>query len=69
MASLQLPAKYPQFLALFVGRKGTPRGPSSGEHVRTVVISVKFVQTELMVEICSESVVRAIGKVSLMKFS
>ena len=34
-----------------------------------VVIQVKFVQTELMVEICSESLVRAIDKVLLMKFS
>ena len=34
-----------------------------------VVIRVKFFQTELMVEICSKSVVRAIGKVLLMKFS
>ena len=30
-----------------------------------VVIWVKFVQTELMVEICSKSLVRAIGKVLL----
>ena len=28
-----------------------------------------FVQTELMVEICSESLVRAIGKVLLMQFN
>ena len=34
-----------------------------------VVIRVNFFQTELMVEICSESLVRAIGKVLLMKFS
>ena len=34
-----------------------------------MVIRVKFVQTELMVEICSESLDRAIGKVLLMKFS
>ena len=34
-----------------------------------VVIRVKFVQTELMVEICSKSLVRAIGKVLLMTFS
>ena len=32
-----------------------------------VVIRVNFFQTELLVEICSESVVRAIGKVLLMK--
>ena len=34
-----------------------------------VVIRVNFFQTELMVEICSESLVRAIGKILLMKFS
>ena len=34
-----------------------------------VVIRVKFFQTELMVKICSESLVRAVGKVLLMKFS
>ena len=34
-----------------------------------VVIRVQFFQTELMVEICPESLVRAIGKVLLMKFS
>ena len=34
-----------------------------------VVIRVNFFQTELMVEICSESLFRAIGKVSLMKLS
>ena len=34
-----------------------------------VVIWVNFFQTELMVEICSRSLVRAIGKVLLMKFS
>ena len=34
-----------------------------------VVIRVKIFQTELMVEICSESLVRAIGKVLLMRFS
>ena len=34
-----------------------------------VVIRVTFFQTELMVEICSESLVRAIGKELLMKFS
>ena len=33
------------------------------------VIRVNFFQTELMVEICYESLVRAIGKVLLMKFS
>ena len=32
-----------------------------------VVIRVKFVQAELMVEICFKSLVRAIGKVLLMK--
>ena len=34
-----------------------------------VVIRVNFFQTELMVEICSGSLVRAISKVLLMKFS
>ena len=34
-----------------------------------VVIWVNFFQTELMVVICSKSLVRAIGKVLLMKFS
>ena len=34
-----------------------------------VVIWVKFFQTELMVEICSKSLVRAIGKVLIIKFS
>ena len=34
-----------------------------------MVIRVIFFQTELMVEICSERLVRAIGKVLLMKFS
>ena len=34
-----------------------------------VVIKVKFFQTELLVEICSESLVRAIGKVLLVEFS
>ena len=34
-----------------------------------MVIRVKSFQTELMVEICSESLVRAIAKVLLMKFS
>ena len=34
-----------------------------------VVKWVNFVQTELKVEICSETLVRAIGKVLLMKFS
>ena len=34
-----------------------------------MVIRVNFVQTELMVEICSESLVRAICKVLPMKFS
>ena len=32
-----------------------------------MVIKVNFCQTELMVEICSENLVRAIGKVLLMK--
>ena len=32
-----------------------------------MVIRVNFVQTELMVEICSESLVIAIGKVLLLK--
>ena len=36
---------------------------------RIVVMRVNFFQTELMVETCSESLVRAIGKVLLMKFS
>ena len=40
------------------------------QHVRSiVVIRVFFFQTELMVEICSESLVRAIGKVLVMTFS
>ena len=34
-----------------------------------MVIRVNFFQTELMVEICSVSLVRAIGNVLLMKFS
>ena len=34
-----------------------------------MVITVKIVQTELMVEIYSKSLGRAIGKVLLMKFS
>ena len=34
-----------------------------------VVIRVNFFQAELMVEICSKSLVRAIGKVLLMKLS
>ena len=34
-----------------------------------MVIRVKIFQTELIVEICSESLVRAIGKVLLIKFS
>ena len=34
-----------------------------------VVIQVKKIQNELMVEIYSNSLVRAIGKVLLMKFS
>ena len=34
-----------------------------------VVIWVKYLQTELMVEIYSKSLVRAIGKVLLVKFS
>ena len=34
-----------------------------------VVIMATFCQTELVVEICSESLVRAIGKVLLIKFS
>ena len=33
------------------------------QHTIHLVIRVKFVQTELMVEICSESLVRVIGKV------
>ena len=34
-----------------------------------VVIWVKFFQTELMVKICSKSLVRAMGKVLTIKFS
>ena len=34
-----------------------------------VVIRVNFFQTELMVEICSKSLVRAIGKILLIIFS
>ena len=34
-----------------------------------MVICVKIVETELMFEIYSKSLVRAIGKVLLMKFS
>ena len=34
-----------------------------------MVIWVKKIQTEIMVEVYSKSVVRAIGKVLLMKFS
>ena len=34
-----------------------------------MVIWVKDFQTELMVEICFASLVRAVGKVLLMKFS
>ena len=34
-----------------------------------MVIWVKIVQTELMEEICSKHLVRAIGKVFFMKFS
>ena len=34
-----------------------------------VIIWVKFVQTDLMVEIYSKSLVRSIGKVLLMEFS
>ena len=34
-----------------------------------VVKRVIFFQTELMVEICSDSLVRAIGKVLLLEFS
>ena len=34
-----------------------------------VVIRVTFFQIELMVETCSKSLVRAIGKLLLMKFS
>ena len=42
--------------------------PCSREPTRSiVVIWVKIVQTELMVEICFKSLVRAIGKVLLMK--
>ena len=34
-----------------------------------VVMWVNFLKTELMVEICSKSLVRAIGKVLLIQFS
>ena len=34
-----------------------------------VVIRINFFQTELTVAICSKSIVRAIGKVLLVKFS
>ena len=34
-----------------------------------MVIRVTFFQTELTVEICSDSLVRAMGKVLLIKFS
>ena len=37
--------------------------------MQLLVIWVKFFQTELMVEIYSKSLVRAIGKVLLMTFS
>ena len=41
---------------------------SSSDPTRNIlVIRVKFFQTELMIEICYESLVRAIGKVLPMK--
>ena len=42
------------------------RGSDRGS---TVVIRVKFIQTELMVEICSKILVRANGEVLLMESS
>ena len=43
---------------------------SSSDPTRNIVVIMgKFCQTEIMVEICYESLVRAIGKVVLMKFS
>ena len=43
--------------------------PCSDPTCSIVVLRVKSFQTKLMVEICSKSLVRAIGKVLLMKFS
>ena len=43
--------------------------PQSDPTRSIVVIRVNFFQTELMVEICLVSLIRAIGKVLLMKFS
>ena len=52
------------------GRKQHVPVFSEREPTRSMeVILVKNVQTELMVEICSKSPVRAIDKVLLMKFS
>ena len=44
-------------------------GGSSDPTRSIVVIMAIYFQTELMVEICSESLVRVIGKVLLMKCS
>ena len=51
------------------GRGGGVRATVKGtQHARGSIV-VTFFQTELMVEICSKSLVRAMGKVLLIKFS
>ena len=52
---------YPELFIVFEVSRDTTRS--------IVVIQIFFFQNELMVEIFSESLVRAIGKVLLMKFS
>ena len=53
-------------LVLFPTRKGQLYICKLKVHLK---VDYKFFQTELMVEICSKSLVRAIGKVLLIKFS
>ena len=68
---LKYQGRYWHFSVPMANRVSTSLLYPYGDPTRSIimVIRVTFFQTELMVEICSESLVRAIGKVLLMKFS